>query len=231
VNPTPEDPPRFRSVVFDFDYTLADSTVGVTDCVNYALRRMDLPTARRDAVKPLIGHSLVDMFSRLAGCQLTHRFDEFKRLFTERGDEAMVRGVRLFATTRPVIDRLLGLGLTLGIVSTKFRYRIETVLRRDGLDHAFMVVIGGEDVWDPKPDPTGLRVALASLGRSSSEVLYVGDSTVDAETARRADVSFCAVLSGTTPREAFAGYPTVAIIDDLRAVPGLVTGATGLGDS
>ncbi len=115
-------------------------------------------------------------------------------------------------------------GISLAIVSTKFRYRIEQVLLRDGLDHAFEVIVGGEDVAAHKPDPSGLIVALGRLGRTPAEVLYVGDSAVDAETTKRAGVPFVAVLSGVTPREAFAPYRPHAIIEDLALLPALVLG-------
>ena len=209
----------FRSVVFDFDYTLADSTTGVVDCVNYALQKMGLPPAEVGAIQALIGVSLPETFARLAGHHLRERSEEFKRLFVERGDEVMVRGVRLFDRVEPTIEQLLAMGMTLGILSGKFRYRIEEVLRRDGLERAFAIIVGGEDVSDHKPDPSGLNLAIAALGRSRPEVLYVGDSTVDAETARRAGVPFVALLTGVTPRVAFSNYPAHAILEDLDPLP------------
>ena len=214
--------PVLRSVIFDFDYTLADSTTGVVDCVNYALQKMGLPPADVGAIQALIGVSLSETFARLAGDHHRERSEEFKRLFVERGDQVMVRGVRLFDSTKPAVTRLLAAGMTLGIVSTKFRYRINEVLRREGLEEAFAIIVGGEDVSDHKPDPSGLNAAIAGLGRSLSEVLYVGDSTVDAETARRAGVPFVAVLSGVTPRGAFSDYPVRAILEDLGALPDLI---------
>ena len=188
-------------------------------------RRWACPLRELGAIQALIGVSLRETFARLAGSHLHHRFEEFKHLFIQRGDEVMVRGVRLFEPVKPTVERLLALGMTLGIVSTKFRYRIEEVLRRDGLGEAFAVIVGGEDVSHHKPDPTGLEAAMVVLGRSPSEVLYVGDSQVDAETARRAGVAFVAVLTGVTPRPAFADYQTYAILEDLSSLPALVGSA------
>jgi phosphoglycolate phosphatase len=212
----------FKSVIFDFDYTLVDSSTGVIECVNYALGRMGLPSGRPGAIRGMIGVSLSGMFDRLAGQEHGDRFDEFKRLFTARGDQVMLQGTRLFDSVRPVVEALLAAGISLGIVSTKFRYRIEEILERDGLRDAFAVIVGGEDVAVHKPDPTGLEAAIGVLGRSPAEVLYVGDTTVDAETSTRAGVLFAAVLSGVTPREALAGCQPWAILEDLTALPALV---------
>lgn len=216
------DSPCFKSVVFDFDYTLADSSRGVIECMNYALEKMGLPPRSADVIRKLIGISMPETYEELAGDLHGGRFDEFQRLFLERANQVMVESVRLFDSTRPAVEALLAGGLSLGIVSTKFRHRIEAVLQRDKLEHAFEVIVGAEDVAVHKPDPTGLDRAIGRLGRSPEWVLYVGDSTVDAETARRAGVPFVAVLSGVTPREAFAAYEPHAVIDDLTLLPGLV---------
>jgi phosphoglycolate phosphatase len=214
--------PGYKAVIFDFDYTLADSSPGVIECMNYALRQMGLPQGSPEAIRAMIGVSLPATFEKLAGAQHGHRGGEFQEHFVARADQVMLQGIRLFDPVRPVVDTLLAAGIALGIVSTKFRYRIEDVLRRDGLQHAFKIVVGGEDVTAFKPDPTGLVTAVARLRSTPAEALFVGDSVVDAETAERAGVSFVAVLSGVTRREAFAAYPTRAIIEDLSLLPGLV---------
>ena len=105
--------------------------------------------------------------------------------------------------------------MRLGIVSTKYRYRIEDVLGREGLLELFEVIVGGEDVSEFKPDPESLNLALGKMGISPEAVLYVGDSVVDAEAAMRAGVPFAAVLSGSTPREAFSKFETRMILDSV----------------
>jgi phosphoglycolate phosphatase len=116
--------------------------------------------------------------------------------------------------------------LRLGIFSTKFRYRIEAVLQREGLRDAFELIVGGEDVAQLKPDPEGLLVALEKLGCDETELLYVGDSATDAEAAQRAGVPFAAVLSGVTPSEILRRYPQRAILDDVSCLPHWLEGQT-----
>lgn len=106
-------------------------------------------------------------------------------------------------------------GLKVGIVSTKFRYRIEAILQREGLLDCFDVIIGGEDVTLTKPDPQGLLMAMESMQMNKQNIIYAGDSVVDAETARRAVVSFVALLSGTTSEEEFLKYQPLNIFANL----------------
>jgi len=215
-------PRGYRAVVFDFDYTLADSSPGVIECFNHALRQMGLAEGTPEAIRTMIGISLSETFERLAGKQNRPRFEEFQHNFVARADQVMLQGIQFFDPVRPAVDTLLAAGVVLGIVSTKFRYRIEAALCRDGLEQAFGVVVGAEDVTAFKPDPMGLVAAIDRLASTPEETLFVGDSVVDAETAERAGVPFVAVLSGVTPRKAFAVYRPRAVIDDLSFLPALV---------
>ena len=106
-------------------------------------------------------------------------------------------------------------GARVGIISTKYRFRIlsylEEYLPKDFLD----IVVGGEDVKAPKPSPEGVLFALEHLGSTPEETLYIGDSTVDAETARNAGVDFAGVLNGMTTAEELRDYPHKIIMQNL----------------
>ena len=51
-------------------------------------------------------------------------------------------------------------------------------------------------------------------------MLFCGDTVIDAATAQAGGCGFCAVLNGTTPREAFRAYPHVYIAEDLAGLQG-----------
>jgi phosphoglycolate phosphatase len=213
---------HITSVIFDFDYTLADSSAGEVECVNYALRAMNLPPAANSDIHTMIGVSLPETFRRLTREANQTRSDEFVELFIKRADEVMLNYIVLFDSVRPAVKQLIANGLTLGIVSTKYHRRIEAFLKREKLTDVFNIIVGGEDVTAHKPDPTGLLMALDKLGKPPSQSIYVGDSVVDAETAQRAGVPFVAVLSGVTLKEAFRNYTPLAVIDNLRSLPTLI---------
>jgi len=202
-------------VIFDFDYTLADSSRGVLECINHAFKGMDLPKVAAEDAQRTIGLSLPNILVTLAGMEQEGRAGEFARLFVERANEVMTDQTSIFEEVPEVIKRLKDEGVNLGIVSTKFRRRIEEILGRIDMLEPFDIIVGGEDVSRHKPDPEGLLVAIERLGGSPSGSLYVGDSVTDAETARRAGVPFAAVLNGVTPREAFKDYPAYRIMDNL----------------
>jgi phosphoglycolate phosphatase len=211
-----------RGVIFDFDFTLADSSKGVVNCVNYALRTLGLAEFPEKEITKTIGLTLEHIFTELLGEQQEDKIEQFKYFFIKRADEVMANLTKLFTETPEVIKTLSDNKMKLGIVSTKFRYRIESILRRENLLDFFGVIIGGEDVTFLKPNPSGLLLGVKKLNLPSSEVIYVGDSLTDAEKANRANISFIAVLSGVTPREAFSQYQVREFLGNLSELPKLL---------
>ncbi len=211
-----------RAIIFDFDLTLADSTKGIIECVNFALERLNLPQADDERIKRTIGMSLEDTFLRLTGQANGQNVSLFASNFVKRADQVMVDLTSVFDSVSATTERLIEMGFELGIVSTKFRYRIEEILAREGLSNRFGVIIGGEDVAEHKPHPGALTTAISRMQMDASDVLYVGDSKVDALTAARAKVPFIAVLSGATSKVEFNEVPKIAVINDISALPRLL---------
>ena len=219
-------PISIHAAVFDFDYTLADSSPGCVECVNYALQQMGLAPQPGENICHTIGLSLKETFATLVGDRDGTRCDEFSRLFVQRADQVMVDLTVMYESAHGTMAALRDHGLRLGIVSTKYRYRIEQVLERENLRSFFDVVIGGEDVTEHKPHPAGLLEALRRLECSAPSTVYVGDSVVDAEVAKRAGVPFIAVLSGVTPENHFEHYERIGTLKDVSDLPRLLRGTT-----
>jgi phosphoglycolate phosphatase len=214
-----------QTIIFDFDYTLADSSTPVISCVNYALRKLGLPEAEPQAVRRLIGYDLHHTFDVLAGERADGRGDDFLRLFQEYAELVMVDGTVILEHASGALEDLSSRS-KLGILSSKGRHHIEPILRREGLLRCFHAIVGGKDVTNLKPHPEGLDKVLDALGATPDGSIYVGDSLVDAETAQRAGVDFVAVLSGVTAAREFDGFDNLAIIENVAGLPGLF-GAKG----
>ncbi len=211
--------PDFISVIFDFDYTLADSSDGVVECVNYALNALAFAPQPRKDICRTIGLSLPQTFESLTGVTDDVMQKRFAQLFLFRADHVMVDLTRMYDGVEDTLTALRDQGLNIGIVSTKNRYRIERILHRDGILDLFDKIVGGEDVDAHKPDPAGMLKAMTWLGMRPSKTIYVGDSVVDAKTAERSHVSFIAVLTGMTPREHLERYFPYRIFQDVTDVP------------
>jgi pyrophosphatase PpaX len=136
------------------------------------------------------------------------------RLWTEDEAEidAMVATYRAYnlthhdALVKPyegVVSEVLKLrarGKRLGLVTSKLRDGALRGLKVAGLDDAFEIVVGADNVTHPKPHPEPVLKALELLGAPAAETVFVGDSRHDIECGRAAGVKTAAVLWGPFDR-------------------------------
>lgn len=214
----------YEALIFDFDYTLGDSTEGIVKSVNYGLRQLGHAEKDRESIRKTIGLSLKDTYASLTGRGDKEKAELFADYFREKADEVMVEHTRLYEPVGEVLANLRHKGCTIGIVTTKFHYRIDQILSKFSLGAAVDLIVGAEDVKIEKPDPEGLLWAARHLHTDPKKVLYVGDSVVDAKTAERADIDFGGVLTGTTSRDAFRPFRNVCIMEDLYGIYKFVCG-------
>lgn len=213
---------KYQAVVFDFDYTLGDATEGIVESVNYALKNMGYLPADRESIRKTIGLSLKNTYRELTKDMSEEKGELFAAYFREKADLVMVAHTELFPDTLELLRYLKSQGLRTGIVTTKYHYRIDAILDKCQAADAVDMIVGGEDVKAPKPDPEGLLLVLAAWDLSPKQILYVGDSTVDARTAEAAGVDFAGVTTGTTTREELEVYPCVGVYEGLEVLKGIV---------
>ena len=207
-----------KAVLFDFDYTLGDTTDGIAAAINYALSEVGHAERTTDEIRMTIGLTLHEIFRILTNDESIKAADEFYSHFQVMAKKTLRPSAKLLPYADVLLSKLKAHGFLLGIVTSKHRHQIVDILDKFDLNPVFDVIIGSEDVKQHKPAPEGIEKALSALSVKKDEVLYVGDSYVDAEAAKRAGVPFAAVLTGTTPKERFADYVPAAVAEDLRGI-------------
>src|SRR2546428_4523001 len=103
--------------------------------------------------------SLLDAFAYIGGKTDPPMVEAFAHHFVARADEVMADLTVLYECVPPVVRTLQAAGLAQGIVSSKFRYRIERIVAREQLVDRFPLIVGAEDTPHHKPHPTGLPLA------------------------------------------------------------------------
>ena len=208
----------YKAYLFDFDYTLADSSRGIVMCFRNVLAMHGHDDISDESIKRTIGKTLEESFTILTGIDDKETLAAYRKEYVAQADRLMTANTVLFPETLDVLSRLKERGARIGIISTKYRYRIMELLGKKLPEGFLDIIVGGEDVKTPKPSPEGLTFAISHLGLEAAEVLYCGDSTVDAETARNAGVDFAGVLHGMTTREELEAYPHAGIVTSLDGI-------------
>jgi len=187
----------FDAFLFDFDGTLADSYAAITASVNHVRARHGLPPLPVAEVKRHVGRGPEYLLRHtVPGGDLPADLAAYR----SHHPSVMVTMTQLLPGAAELVRGLHRLGKRVGLCSNKPRLFSRDLLAHLGIADCFRLVLGPEDVPRPKPAPDMLQHALRGLALPATAVLYVGDMTVDIQTARAAGVSVWVVPTGSEER-------------------------------
>ncbi|HEY6101411.1 MAG TPA: HAD-IA family hydrolase [Anaeromyxobacter sp.] len=197
-----------RLAIFDLDGTLVDSLDDLRASVNHALRTVGLPPRSREEVQGFVGEGVRVLLERAVAPEV-QLLEPALAAWRPHYDAHCLDHTRPY----PGIEALLaGAGRVLAVHTNKPGGLARKVLAGLGLLPRFAAVTGGDEA-PRKPDPGGAREIMARLGASPGETVFVGDSRVDAATARAAGVRFVAVTWGFASRAELASAGATAFAD------------------
>ena len=227
-------------IIFDLDGTLINTISDLGQACNYALSACGFPTHKIEDYPRLVGNGVNKLIERALpeehrneetvlrlreyfvpyydehNCDFTRPYDgipELLEALKQKGDEAMRRkGERWF----------------LAVASNKYQAATEKIVAQlfPGI---FDVVLGERVGVERKPDPQIVYDILEAKGErleaKGEEILYIGDSLVDAETARAAGATLVLCTWGFGTREQMEGAKPDYLVDHplevLKAVEGI----------
>ena len=187
-----------RAVVFDLDGTLVDSAPDLHAAALATLAEAGLPPITSAQTRAFIGNGVPKFVDRMMDAHgLAPNPDRHAALvaaFLRHYAREPARLTTLYPGVTAALDRIEASGAVLGLCTNKPEGPARDVLAAFGLSGRMRVVVGGDTLAVKKPDPAPLRHVIDALG--ARDVLYVGDSEVDAQTAVAAGVPFALYTQG-----------------------------------
>ena len=208
----------YRCYLFDFDYTLVDSTEGIVGCFLRTLSEMGRPPLPAMTIQRTIGLPMPEAVGHLLKTADEAAIEDFIRRYQPYADRYMTPGTHFFPGVPEALARLRADGAKIAIISNKTGSRIQEKFDLDGAADCIDLIIGSDEGIAPKPAPDGLLRGLARFGAEKKNALYTGDSLVDAKAAQRAGLDFAAVLTGATAEAEFSPCPHVAILPSVESL-------------
>lgn len=190
-----------RGVIFDLDGTVADTLETIAAALNDALRSLGLPEHGESAVAMMVGEGVRVLCEKALAPEHAHRIEEVIPATIAAYDREPMRHCRLFPGMLELLDRLVDQGATLAILSNKPHDLTVQTVEGLGVGDRFRQVVGYREPIPHKPDPTSARKLLDELGLDATEVLYVGDTKIDMDTAVAVGMRSVAVSWGFRSRE------------------------------
>ena len=209
------------ALVFDLDGTLIDSRRDLATAVNRTREELGLAPLELAEIVGMVGEGarrLVEKALRgevpLEARKLSRRapidrFEEVFRRYLEHYRAVLLDTTRPYDGIPEALSRLAA-RYPLAVLTNKPEDLSRAVLAGLGLLEHFAEVLGGDSLPSRKPDPAGLLRLADRFGAAPAGVLLVGDSAIDAATARAAGARFALVTWGFPPPAVQAGIDAEA---------------------
>jgi 2-phosphoglycolate phosphatase len=203
---------HFQAVLFDFDGTLADSYRAIAASVNHVRAQHGLAPLSVAEINRFVGLGPDHL---LANTVPVGEVAANLTCYRAHHPTVMMPLTELLPGAAALLAGLQRTGKRVGLCSNKPRMFSQRLLDHLQVLPFFDLVLGPEDVRRPKPAPDMLLAALERLQLKAADVLYVGDMTVDIETARAAGVPVWVVPTGSSEREVLVEARPDRLLADL----------------
>ena len=192
-------------IIFDLDGTLINTIDDLGQACNYALSACGFPTHKIEDYPRLVGNGINKLIERALPEE--HRNEatvlRLREHFVPFYDQHNCDLTRPYDGIPELLQTLKAAGHTLAVASNKYQAATEKIVAHF-FPNTFDVVLGEREGIPRKPDPQivwDIIHRLSPLASNLSPIYYIGDSLVDAETAKAAGVRFAACTWGFCTRE------------------------------
>ena len=208
-----EDLMRFNAIIFDLDGTLLDTLEDLTDSMNYTLNVFGYKSITLDQARTYVGNG-IEKFLELSLPQgrLNRDFSDCLRVFKKHYSKNLENKTRPYEGILQLLEQVKAKGYKTAIVSNKYDAAVKKICPKY-FNGYIDVAIGESDKIRKKPAPDSVYMALEMLGCDKSQACYVGDSDVDANTAKNAGIAFIGVSWGFRDKELLYSLGAATVID------------------
>jgi phosphoglycolate phosphatase len=182
---------RTQAVVFDLDGTLLDSLADIANAGNAVLQAHGFPTHSRDAYRWFVGDGVGRLLHRIVPTEHQQDkglLDTLLREYAAQYHQSWNVESRLYDGITELLDELVTRQIQLTVLSNKPQSFTEKCVDFYLPQYTFAAVLGQSAARPPKPDPTGVCEIMKALQVPPAACYYLGDTGVDMQTARQADL-------------------------------------------
>jgi|YelNatPaOPRAMG01_1025707.scaffolds.fasta_scaffold09919_1 2,3-diketo-5-methylthio-1-phosphopentane phosphatase len=206
----------YKGIIFDLDGTLIDSFSAIFESFNYTMRKLGLPEYSYEDVLKTIGLPLEDVMTNIRGIEDPK---DAVKIFRSNYEHIYLEKTRLLPGVKEVLERFYNDGYVMAVSTNKLGRYSRSILEHLGIAKYFVSVVGIGDGLRNKPYPDTIENIISELKLKKEDVVYIGDSLVDAQTAQSAGISFIGVSTGPVSFAELAKTNADIVVNSLHKLP------------
>lgn len=185
--------------IFDLDGTLLNTIADLGASTNFALSEMGYAEHPLSAYNFMVGNGVRKLMERAQPDASSETVDRLLEHFRRHYDEHCTDTTQPYPGVPELLSELSSKGLRLAVATNKYQSAAEKIISHFFPQIKFEAVLGQIPERPVKPDPSVVFSILGMCPTAKRDVIYIGDSAVDIETARRACVESVGVTWGFRP--------------------------------
>ncbi len=206
------------TIIFDLDGTLLNTLEDLHACFNYAIELCGYPKRSLSEIRNFVGNGIKKAIERaLPKGTSEEEIDKVIIIFKKYYQEHMTEYTKPYNGIIELLEELKEKGYKIGVVSNKYDKAVKA-LCKDYFGDLVQTAIGESKEIEKKPNPNGVLKAIKEVNSTVERTIYVGDSEVDIQTAKNANVPCISVLWGFKDKEfleANGGYIFAKVPEDI----------------
>ncbi|KAA6349938.1 Phosphoglycolate phosphatase [termite gut metagenome] len=211
-------------IIFDLDGTLLNTIADLAQSTNHALCKLGFPVHPEDSYHLMVGNGINKLFERAlpenekTEANILRLRSEFIPHYNEHNTDK----TNPYPGIVELLQALQERGKQIGVASNKYHAATQKLILHYFPAINFTAVLGQQEGVAPKPNPAIVYKLIQTAEVSKDEVLYVGDSGVDMQTAKNSGVTSCGVTWGFRPRAELEEYYPDFMVSEAREILELV---------
>ena len=204
----------YQTIIFDLDGTLLNTLDDLKDAVNDILQKYGYPERNMDEIRNFVGNGLKLLMERALPYSVNQ--EQFDKMFGEFKDYYFAHcniKTKPYPGILKLLRQLKEIGYKLAIVSNKADGAVNELAELH-FSKIFDYCVGEREGVRRKPNPDSVLQVLNELKTDNSKALYVGDSEIDFETAKRSSLNCILVSWGFRNKEILYKFSPLGIIDE-----------------
>lgn len=214
----------YDPIIFDLDGTLLDTLGDLAAAGNYALREMGFPVHETEKYRLFVGNGIPKLIERMCP-QSSDRetLERAHRIFAEYYELHKSDLTKPYDGMTELLRELKSRGIT-AVCNTNKDNVFAVELLRSFYGDSLAETVGAGVGYPTKPAPNAALYLAEKYAKAGLKPLYVGDSNVDMQTAKNAQIDACGVLWGFREREELEELAPAHIAANVRELRKIILG-------